>query len=59
MLVIIEYLPKKLYPTGYGNINTDSLEDKTVANEEKTEVSEDMLLRQLIRIEGQLRGIHK
>ena len=28
-------------------------------NEEKTEVSKDMLLRRLKRVEGQLRGIHK
>ena len=27
--------------------------------EEKTEVSKDMLLRRLKRVEGQLRGIHK
>jgi DNA-binding FrmR family transcriptional regulator len=30
-----------------------------VDNEEKTEVSKDVLLRRLKRIEGQLRGIHK
>jgi DNA-binding FrmR family transcriptional regulator len=37
----------------------DSVEGKTVENEEKNEVSKDMLLRRLKRIEGQLRGIQK
>jgi DNA-binding FrmR family transcriptional regulator len=35
------------------------VEDKTVEKEEKAEVSKDMLLRRLKRVEGQLRGIQK
>jgi DNA-binding FrmR family transcriptional regulator len=35
------------------------VEGKVVKNEEKTEISKDMLLRRLKRIEGQLRGIQK
>jgi DNA-binding FrmR family transcriptional regulator len=35
------------------------VEDKSVRNEEKAEVSKDMLLRRLRRVEGQLRGIQK
>jgi DNA-binding FrmR family transcriptional regulator len=35
------------------------VEDETVKNEGKTEVSKDMLLRRLKRVEGQLRGIQK
>ena len=37
----------------------DSVEDTTVENEERTEVSKDILLRRLKRVEGQLRGIQK
>ena len=36
-----------------------SMEDKTVENRENTEVSKDMLLRRLKRVEGQIRGIQK
>jgi DNA-binding FrmR family transcriptional regulator len=35
------------------------VEDKTVENRENTEVSKDMLLRRLKRVEGQIRGIQK
>jgi DNA-binding FrmR family transcriptional regulator len=35
------------------------VEDKTVENKENTEVSKDMLLRRLKRVEGQIRGIQK
>jgi len=37
----------------------DSVEDKSVEIEEKTEVSKDMLLKRLKRVEGQIRGIQK
>jgi DNA-binding FrmR family transcriptional regulator len=35
------------------------VEDKTVENTKNSEVSKDMLLRRLKRVEGQIRGIQK
>ena len=50
-----------LYPTGYGNIKTELLflEDTMAETEKRIDVSQNVMLKRLKRIEGQIRGIEK